>query len=132
LTFTPIPRFGQDPGHLAAADQHVVRELQLRLEPGQRSDRLGAGAGRHAGQLGQALRRDRRPQLQRAEQARAGRREPAATEPPASGRLLVRRDQRSLGCFGRKQQLRGRCRSDVSVRVAEAAAQAGLDGLRRQ
>ena len=112
----------EDARDLASADEHVVRMLHRRLEPGLRSDRLrnrGAGDER---ELRQALARDLRLEHDREQQARSGGRVPRATEPPASLRLLVGRDDGALA-RAVEQPLGGRTTIDERVWTAEAAAQ---------
>src|SRR5215210_9049870 len=92
----PLTSLGQDPCNLSPADEHVVRELQRRVEPRRRADRLGARVGSEPRQLGEPPARRVWAKLERAEQARSGGSQPAAPEATAPGRLLVGDDERAL------------------------------------
>ena len=81
-----LARLGEDPRHLAAVDQHVVRVLDRRL----RADRRRDGVRRDESQLGPARDRLRRIQRDREHEARVDPRPAQATA--ARGLALGERD----------------------------------------
>ena len=129
---TAVARLGEDPRGLAAFDQDVVRELDLRIEPGDVCDRLANGFAGDDRQLGEAGGLDGRLEERREEQAHAGRRMPAAPESSAALRLLLGQRHGALGVLVREHPLRGRTGLCVQVGMPEPPAEARDDRIRAQ
>ena len=112
----------RDPArHLAPVEHHVVRPLDLRGQPGRALDDDGRRHARDERQLrGAPLRR--RSQEHRDEDGRARRLDPLPSEPPAAGRLVVRRRDRALGVVRPEQELRRLALRLVPPRLADHCA----------
>ena len=112
---------GENPRHLPAADEDVVRRLDVRRKPRLQGDRRAHGLGCEDRQLRQPLRLHRRRQHDREEEAGFLRRLPHAAESPAPGGLLVSGDDRALG-RAVEHALGRRARLEPSKRNAEPAS----------
>ena len=127
-----VAGLGEDARGLAAADQDVVRELDLGRQARHVRDRLCARLAGNERQLRKPSRLDGRFEQEREEQAHSRRRQPAPAEPSAALGLLLGQRDRALGVLVSEQPLRGGGDLGEDVRTPETPAQPGNDGFRRQ
>ena len=123
---------GQNSGQLPPMDEQVVRQLDLRHEPGGLPDAVGRRRARDDRQGRKALRLDGRPQVHREEQARARRGKPRPAEATPPRRLLVGSDDGPFGRICRQLSLRRLALLEIAVRTAETTLEERLDVLRAQ
>jgi hypothetical protein len=128
----PLTGLAEDARDLSAGDEDVVRLLDRGCESCGRADRLRAGLRGRDRELREMLGRHRRPEQDRAEDARSRRREPAPAQSPATFGLLVGDGDRSLCVSGTDEPLRGRAPFDIAVLTPEASPEERLDDLRRE
>ncbi len=115
-------RLGEDPRHLPAVDQHVVRPLDRRGDPGDFGERLGARPARDERELREVRCGNVGVEHDRGEDARSGGRDPIAAEPTTARGLLVSGRDRA----DRERRLRGAAGSTRSARRRCMACRSGL------
>ncbi len=137
LTLSPMPStivrrtaLEQDSGHLAVAEQHVVRPLDACVEARDVLDRLRGRQGGDDGQLGR-IATGRPAQQDRAQQSGAGRRLPRAPQTSATRGLLVACRDRAMGLGVGEQSLGRLAAGGVDVRRSESAPQERHHAFRR-
>ena len=126
-----LARFGEDARDLAAVDQEVVRESHLGPDVRHGGDGVRRGQAGDDRELGEPRGLDFRPEVDRGEHARPGRRVPGSAEPAAPGLLLLGDGDRALGCVRRELTLGRLTALEVEVGTAEPAAKKRLDHFRR-
>jgi 3-hydroxyacyl-[acyl-carrier-protein] dehydratase len=123
---------GEDPGQLSPVYEQIVRQLDLRQQPGGPADAVRRGCTGDDRQCGEALRLDGRSQVDGEEEARARRGKPRPAEATPPRRLLAGRDDGAFRCISRQLALGRLASLEIAVRTPETPLEQRLDALREQ